>query len=98
MVLSSGSMSETNQNYITEIELAAACAQLGADNMAVRAFTLRVAAAAGLTQLDGLPLNKWIDKRRIEELEKMLIKVEDSAPDLAALIQQQIDAWKLPPS
>jgi hypothetical protein len=34
----------------------------------------------GLQQIDGVPVHKWIDKRRIAELEKILLSVGDKDP------------------
>ena len=50
-----------------------------------------VAKRTGLTQIDGLPLRDWFQKKKIEQLQRALIAIEDASPAAAAHLEKQID-------
>lgn len=50
-----------------------------------------VAGRTNCTQIDGMPLRDWFQKQKVEQLQKALIAIEDSAPAAAAHLQKQID-------
>lgn len=67
-----------------------------ADRAALLASIEAVARCAGLRLVDGKPLLDWFEQQRRVELEKFLIRCEDADPELAALLQQQIDESRGP--
>jgi hypothetical protein len=54
----------------------------------------KIAAQAGITEIDGLPVYSWFQKMKLEKLDELLIGLEDCDPALAAKFQAKIDEIK----
>jgi hypothetical protein len=80
-----------------DVELAALASKLNADHVALLSLVLLISKQLGLSDIDGLTPQKWYEQQRVIQLEKRLLQIEDRNPRLAAVMQQQIDAWKKPP-
>jgi hypothetical protein len=49
---------------------------------------------AGLQEVEGLPLLDWFHKRKVENVENLMISMEDKNPALAAKLQRALDDFK----
>lgn len=55
------------------------------------ALVEEVGKKGGVTHVEGVPLRDWFQKKKLEELDRMLIATEDKDPATAAALQQIID-------
>ena len=58
-------------------------------------FCVKIGDQLGMKEIEGLPLDEWLYKRKIERMESLLIQIEDANPALAAKFQG--NARRIPP-
>jgi len=67
-----------------------------AHGLAVEAFARSLAKSLSIEKIDGLSPSEWIEKRRQGCLDELLMSLEDSDPELAALIQSGVNKVRKP--
>jgi len=61
-----------------------------------KAHTVQLALQAVLKELghqsiEGLPISEWFDRKEVETLQALLMRMEDMNPAVAAKVQQHLD-------
>lgn len=77
-------------------QVAALSAMLKADHMALLTFVESLANFCGVTSIEGVSAHAWYVQKRLAELERFLIQLEDSDPGAAAVLQHVIDEIRKP--
>jgi hypothetical protein len=53
-------------------------------------FSIKMAEQLNIKEMDGIPLDGWIQKRKEEKIESILTAIENTSPDAAATLRRML--------